>query len=295
MKPFRAALFVLACLSCLMVTGQVTLRYTLQSGNTFKIKQESNQTVVQKIDDVDNIVSNSIQAIMKFEVVKELANAYELQITFTDIKMQITSNITGEILDMDVTKTENNSQNRIFKSLLNYPITAILETNGDISEIKGCENLINEMIHQSNISDAFTRDLMRTSLENDFGPNAMSQSYKQMTYFYPNKKVLINDSWHTKNKGSLETDNTWKLIELSDKKAILAANGIVNMNVNKSGMIMQLIGKQKSRLIANMYTGFLQELTIEGVAKGNSEIEMEEGVMAIPTVVTSTIKYNIIN
>lgn len=278
-----------------MAISQVSLRYKLTQGNTFLIKQESDQTVIQKMDGVDNIVSNHIEAIMKFKVIRELPEAYEMQITFTDIKMKIHSNLTGEILNIDVARTKLNSQNSIFKSLLNYPITAVLETNGDITAINGCEKLIDHMLNAANIDDPFTRDLMRISLENDFGTNAMSQSYKQMTHFYPSKKVAVNESWHTRNNGSLETDNTWKLIALNDKKAILAANGIISMNIYKSGVMMQLTGKQKARLIANAYTGILQELTIEGVARGNSEIELEEGKKEIPTVITSKIKYNIIN
>ncbi|XLS27884.1 DUF6263 family protein [Flavobacteriaceae bacterium M23B6Z8] len=282
-------------MSCFLAISQVSLRYQLAPGDTFHIKQQSDQTLIQKMEGVDNIVSNHIEAIMEFKVIKELPQAYEMQITFTDIKMNIHSNLSGEILNMDAAKSKENSQNSIFKTLLNYPLTVILKTNGDIVEIKGCEKLIEHMLDKANIKDPFTRELMRTSLENDFGTNALSQSYKQMTYFYPNKEVTLNESWHTTNKGSLETDNTWKLLSLNNKKATLTANGIVHMNVSKSGMMMQLSGIQKARLIANTYTGFLQELTIEGVAKGNSEIELEEGTKEIPTVITSKIKYNIIN
>lgn len=282
-------------LVCFKSMGQVSLRYKLKPGTVFQIKQQSDQTVMQRIDGLDNRVTNHIEAVLQFKVLQEQKDSYEMEIQFKDIKMKVYSNLSGEILNLDVARTEENSQNRIFKSLLDYPIKAVLKFDGNITGLRGCEQLIERMIEKADIKDDFTRDLLKTSLQNDFGPNAMSQNYKQMTYFYPARKVMVNESWHTLNKGSSETDNTWKLLALDKNKAILTANGTVNMEVFKSGMNMKLNGKQKSYLVANPYNGFLKELTIEGVAKGSSEIDMEEGKKEIPTVITSKIKYNLIN
>jgi hypothetical protein len=295
MKPAKTIILMVLCLSCTYSIAQVSLRYKLERGNIFNIKQESDQTILQKMDGLSNKVNNHIEAIMQFKVLAERPDGYEMVVSFKDIEMSIRSETSEEILDIDLTKPDESGEKSIFNGLLDYPIKLVLKFNGDITQISGCENLIDHMINGANIKDDFTRDLMRASLDKDFGPEAMSQNYKQMTYFYPGKKVFIDESWHTQTKGLSNMDNTWKLVSMNDRNAILAANGTIHMNVYKSGITMKLAGKQKSYLITDAYTGILQELTIEGTATGNSQIEMEEGGTYIPTTVTSKIKYNLIN
>lgn len=288
MKSARIIVVIITSLLCYVSNAQVYLGYKLECGSTFKIQQKSDQTILQHIDGFEQEIVNHLETIVEFKVLKERADGYEIAMQFKDIKMQVETAVMNET----ISTTEDNS---IFKGLLNYPIKMVLKFNGDIANVSGCETLIERMMTAANIEDEFTRELMRASLEKDFGPKAISETYKQMTYFYPCEKVLINDSWHTVTSGISKMDNTWKLVSVDDRKAILSANGVVDMNLQKSGVTMKLSGSQKSYLVANAYTGLLQELTIEGIASGSSHIEMDEGGKNIPTTITSKIKYNLIN
>ena len=51
------------------------------------------------------------------------------------------------------------------------------------------------MTEASGLKDEFSLKMMKRSLQKEFGSEALSQSYKQMTYIYPEKRVKIGDSW----------------------------------------------------------------------------------------------------
>ena len=187
-----------------------------------------------------------------------------------------------------------NPQSKMFNGILDFPITFTMKKNGDIVSVKGGEDLVEHMLASADIDDDFTLDLMKTSLEKDYSSSALAENYKQMTFFYPNKSLNVNDEWKNSYHGDLSVFNIWKLTAFTTNEATLTADGRVNMLIQDPGILMSLQGSQKIKLIVNRNNGFLKKMIVEGMANGNSTMD-EIGESDIPTIIKSKITYNLIN
>ncbi|WP_340063890.1 DUF6263 family protein [Ascidiimonas aurantiaca] len=291
MKFSRLGLLLLATSFFYAANAQVSLRYNLKKGDVFFVQQHVVQEIAQEIDSLDQTITSDVKGILKFSVQKVFQDTYELQVIFTDFNIHLYSNLMGDLVHFEA--LAETDEDTMYKPLLKYPLLITLQKNGTITEVKGCEELIEHMLQKASIEDEFTRELMRAALENEFGAKALSQSYEQMTYFYPDKDVKLNESWLTYSSGNFKAENTWKLTGLNPQTAMMQGYGKVNIHTHQNGVDMALNGEQKVWLKVNPYNGFLKELIIEGTAKGHSKFD-ENGAFKIPTTIKSRITYNLI-
>jgi hypothetical protein len=185
---------------------------------------------------------------------------------------------------------EDDIQSKIFNSLLNVPIQIVLEHSGKVVSVKGGDNLVSRMASASGVKDSFTLELIKESLAQDFGTEALSNSYEQMTFIYPGRKISIGDSWENEYEGKISSSNHWTLDALQEGHARISGNAEVNMDLREAAASMSLTGKRKTELSADLATGFLLVMKVESQSKGYSAIG-ELGSKSIPTTINSTITY----
>jgi len=288
---FLAVLFLIYSNS----NAQVSLCYNLEKNEVFEVKQYATQIISQEIPGEERQeIINDIEGTIQFSVKEVMTDSYVLEMRFLDLKLAMSSNLAGTILDIDANKVnQNDPQSKIFNGILNFPIIISMKKDGNILSVKGGEALIDNMLTTANIKDEFTLELMKTSLENDFGSKALADTYKQMTYFYPNKMVKVNDTWENNYSGELTASNVWELLSIKNNEAKILAEGTVFMDIENPGILMSLKGMQEIELTTNMTNGFLKKMVINSIANGSSKVE-ELGDTAIPTTIKSKITYNLI-
>src|SRR5690606_24273075 len=193
----KRLLFLSVCtLLHLTVFGQTTLEYNLKKGATFKVKQMAEQIITQELDGTSHVITNQITGILEFKVLDEVAEGYEITLTFKDLNLIMTSSIEGELMNVRAKEVvEEDIQSKIFNAILNNPVKMILAKTGDILRVSGGDSLVSKMTNASGITDEFSINLMKASLNKEFGSEALSNSYKQMTFIYPDKKIKVNDQW----------------------------------------------------------------------------------------------------
>ncbi len=287
-------LYLILFLCCnLTVFSQTTLEYNLKIGDVFTIEQKAHQSIIQEIDGASHEITNDLGGILEFKVVKENENSYEIAFTFKDLNLLMKSSIQGEIMNVqakDVTKGD--MQSEMFNSLLDTPVQLILSKTGDIIEVTGGDSLVTKMSDASGIEDEFSKNMMKQGLKKEFGSEALSNSYKQLTYFYSDSVVNIGDSWNNEYNGKLSAKNTWTLNEISDN-VLISGEADVVMSTDESGTKMNLSGTQSTEIVADPESGFIINMTVKGEAKGISTMS-QLGVIEIPTTINSTITYTLI-
>lgn len=289
-----ASFLIFALFNFMCGSAQVSLCYDLQKNDIFTVKQNAVQVISQNTEADIQEITNNIAGVIQFTVTDVKTNFYVIEMKFIDLKLTINSNIIGELMNVDAKVIdENNPQSKLFNGILNFPITFHMKKDGDIILVDGGDDLIENMLASASTEDEFTLELMKTSLERDFGSNALAENYKQMTYFYPENEVALNSSWENSYSGELTAYNVWKLKSLNNNEAFITADGVIKMNINDPGITMSLEGNQKIKLTTNFSNGFLKELIIESSAKGNSIIQ-QTGDTLIPTTITSKITFNLI-
>ncbi|MDX1362660.1 DUF6263 family protein [Arenibacter latericius] len=291
----RFLLFTIFTLLHIVVFGQVSLGYNLHKGDVFKVKQEAEQIITQELDGASHVITNLINGVLEFKVLNEVAEGYIIALTFKDLNLRMTSSIEGELMNIKAKEVVvGDMQSKIFNTILENPVTLTLAKTGDILNVQGGDSLVSKMATASGLKDEFALNLMKKSLRKEFGSEALSNSYKQMTYIYPNKKVQVSDTWENTYSGKLKTATTWTLKGISGQKSTITGKGTIVMDVKEPNTTMKLKGNQYTTILSSIDTGFIIKMTVEGTSKGVSTL-VQLGDQELPTTIKSKITYELIN
>ena len=294
MNVLKAYFLLFVSLISFSVTAQLSLCYNFKKGDTFIIKQDINQTITQKITESNQEILNTTSSTIEFKIKEVHADLYTIEVQFRNLELYMNSNQLGELINVKTcSEEENDPHAKMFKSIIDIPITVQMKKNGDIIAVEGTDKLLNNMLSAAQVEDEFTLEIMKASLERDFGPEALAQNYKQMTYFYPEKLVAVNDTWENTYKGDVTANNVWELTALENEEASIIGRSIISMNIYDSGVLMSLKGSQDIELSADINTGILKKMIIESTAQGVSVVDENEEDK-IPTTITSKSVYSII-
>ncbi|WBU89576.1 DUF6263 family protein [Cellulophaga omnivescoria] len=294
MKKLFFLASVLLCLTS--VNAQTKLEYKLSVGDIFIVQQNAKQVITQEMQGMSHELTNDITGEYKMKVIEKKDGAYSIEMSFTDLNMKMTSNLQGVLMDIKAKEVkEGDMQSKMFNSILNIPVKITLAANGNITNVDGGENLINKMMDASGITDETTLATIKTSLAKEYGTEGLANSFKQMTYIYPNvaNKVAVGDTWENEYTGKLNTKNKWTLEAQDANTTTLSCTADVVMTVKDANANMDLTGTQTTKAVANTKTGFITSMEVTGSSTGNSTVPML-GDQKIPTKITSTIIYKTI-
>ena len=165
--------------------------------------------------------------------------------------------------------------------------------NGKVKEIKGAEAIIDKMVGILPNLDELSKAQIKASMASDFSSESLANSFEQMTYIYPSdNNVAVGDTWTNGFKGELSSENIWTLNEVTDSNANIQGEGDVTFITEDDSISMNLKGTMTSEIMTDLETGFIKNMSVESVAKGNSELKQMSGT-EIPTTVTTITSYKI--
>jgi hypothetical protein len=280
-------------ITSLQLSAQHVLQYNLTVGTEFTVEQEAKQHITQDLQGTEQVIENTLTSQMHFKVTAVNDATITLEMTFKTMKMQMSSPSLGVIMEADTAnKNESDVTSNMFKATLNIPVTLIMERSGKIASISGGEKLIESMFKAANITELAQMEASRAQFEKQFGSSALSQSFEQMTYYLPAKKVKINDTWTTVFSGNLEAKNTWTLTEYSTETSKITGTATTVMSTIDENVVMILNGTQTSTITLDSKTGLFQNIVVKSENSGNAQIAAANA--SIPTTIKSTITYKIV-
>ncbi len=286
--------FLFIFLICNYSVGQTLLRYHLKVGDRFLIQQDAHQTITQESDGMAHVITNDLQGVMEFDVVKEKEDAYQIEVVFKNLKLKVNSSLQGDLLLVDALDFEkDDAQSKMFNSLLNIPVTILMSNRGEIQEVIGGDQLVAKMIEASGTEDPNEIEYLKISLNNEFGSEALSESYEQLTFIYPAEAQKKGDLWENEFDGKLKAKNTWTLAGITKDSLHIQGSSKITMDINDENSSMKLEGSQNSTVNANAKSGFVSKMRVEGVAEGVALVGAL-GAKEIPTQIKSTIIYQLI-
>ena len=284
------ALFVLVTTA----NAQDILQYKLVVNDTFNVTQKATQDIIQDMNGQKHEMKNELEADFTFIVKEVNDNSYSIDFTFDRFKMVTTSNLYGEIMNVDTSEeaSEDDMEAKIFSGLLNSKLLMVMQKDGKIVSIEGTDRLVQKMIDGTGIEDDFTKELMRESMKKEFGNESLSSSFEQMTYIYPLNKVNIGDTWKNAYSGDLKAQNIWKLDTMDESSIVLSGESDVKMETEEDATTMNLTGTQQTSIIANPKNGFVQIMKVNSEAKGTTIMKQMNNI-EVPTTIISVIEYKI--
>ncbi|WP_343485995.1 DUF6263 family protein [Allomuricauda sp. d1] len=292
LKSVVLGLFVL---SSFLVQAQVDLGYTLEVGQNFRIKQNANQLMIQTLEGSSHEITNELEGLFTFEVTSKTDTGYDLALKFEDFALKSSSSIQGTLIDVRASEpVDGDMMSAIFNGLIGYELTVKMGALGQITTVEGGEGLIQNMIANAGIEDEFTANLMKKSLEGEFGTESLAKSFEQMTFFYPKEKIAVGETWTNKHEGKLSSENIWKLEKIENGMASITGDADITVNNEDENLKMNLTGKQETALEASIENGFIKKMMVSSMAEGNSTMP-QMGSAEIPTKLESTITYELID
>lgn len=277
------------------VYSQVMLEYRLREGDVFTFEQQAEQRVSQTLEETTQVLTNRISGILQYRVLKVREKGYLLEFLFRDLVFQIEDGQGGILLDVHASEPQNgDAQSMVFNALLNVPVQMEIDRKGKILQVSGGDSLVSQVIQKSGVPEGFARTVMRKSLEQEYGSEALARSYEQMTYLYSGTPVQVGDQWRNAFGGKLQAKNLWRLDSLTTDRASISGKAEVTMRVEEPSMTMELTGKQESILSTDRHSGFILEMRVTNQARGISTLS-QTGPLEVPTVVTSNVVYRLID
>lgn len=276
----------------LTLTAQNVLQYNLSVGDSFTIHQEAVQHITQDIDGTIQEIDNKLSGMMSFEVIKSEKESITFEMNFTNLKMLMSSPTLGELSNVDSSSDDTEDiMSLMFKGILNIPVTIVMSKNGKITSVTGGDKLIESMFKAADITQPEIIEASKGALEKQFGSDALSSSFEQMTYLFPTGKVKVGDTWKNNYEGDMSTTNMWTLTDYDANTYKLSGTAEANMSSIDEAVIMTLTGNQSTTVIGNSKTGLFTEIVVTGENTGNTLYSAQE--ITIPTTIKSTITYKI--
>lgn len=289
MKHLLLSLLFIVCSTAM---AQKKLGYKLAKGDNFILTQEAHQHITQDINGVNQIIENNMTAVMNVKVIEATSDKYMLSMSFKRLKMMMSSPTLGELSNSDTESTDSTDvTNMMFKGLLGVPVTVEMEKTGKVISVNGGDNLINSMFEAAGIDQPDVIAATKGQMEKQFGSEALTNSFEQMTYFYPKDAVSVGAEWTNTYNGNLSAKNNWKLDSYSDKTINISGTATTTMSTIDENVMMTLNGTQKTTVVANANTGLFQEVKVTAENSGDTLFKAQN--MTIPTQIKSTITYKI--
>ena len=290
MKKFT---LVFAILFVAQLTGQTLLQYNFSVGDKFTINQQATQHITQDISGMIQEINNDLSGTMSFEVVKADKETFTLIMEFKSLKMLMSSPTLGELSNVDSASDDDSDiTSMMFKGILNVPITIVMGRDGKIKSVTGGDLLIESMFKAVDITEPEIIEASKSQLEKQFGSEALSNSFEQMTYLFSTDKVKVNSKWKNSYQGDMSAETTWTLSEINKNNFKLSGVAATTMNSIDETISMTLNGTQSTTVTGNSKTGLFTELIVIGENTGNTVYTTQE--ITIPTTIKSTITYKII-
>ncbi len=268
----KSIIFIL--ISILSITGfsQTILQYNLNVGDSFAIHQDSEQIITQDISGAKQTITNDISAEMSFIVTKIENSLFYIEMKYQTLKMKTSSPSLGILMDIDtsITPDSTDTQWTVFQSLINSPITMVMQKNGKINALEGTEALIDNMIKNTGITDSNAIKQVRISLDQQWGDNQLLSNFEQMTYIYGDNNATVGDNWENEYTGKMKSKNKWNIASIIDESTTIAGTSEIEMeNTNAGATTIIVSGSQKAMITVNNKTGLMLEGSSEGICNGN--------------------------
>jgi len=172
------------------------LQLRLDPGDKYICAMEMTRIVSQTFNDEQQKLDQSLTVHWDY-VVKEIDDDGNLLLEMTYKKVKI-------LQDLGFQKSEYDSDNppsyiepsvRGYASLIGSKLGVKIDRGGNVRSIEGADELVDRIIDNLDIPDSPRKERIISDIRKQFGEEALRESIRQLTAFYPSGPVSIGDSW----------------------------------------------------------------------------------------------------
>jgi len=303
-KNVVVLLFAIGMVVLLSCNGdKYSLKFKPAVGITYKLKQETEQSIKQTVNGKVEQVTNNTTMILSFLVKSKIDDMTIIDVTIDRVIYSMNSAQLNMSFDSDKRPIpEDNMIARIFADLVGKSLTITFNYTGEILKVEGSSLIFETIINGLNLPNPAAREQLRQTMNQVIGEKAFKGNMGMITYIFPEKPVSIGSSW--KNNTVLEQlvpteiNNEWKLESVNDGKAIikgtsdiLAENVMPIANMGQMSTVYNLRGTQDAVIEIDEFSGWILSAEMNNVVTGTIEIDAEGKPVTIPLEFTTHTTY----
>ncbi len=209
-----------------------TLEYDLKQGQQYMAEFHTEVNMKQTVMGIDQILEMNMETDFSVEVKeKKTDQSY----VFLSEYRKLYINISSAFFNLEVdTKNPDHDEPiiSIIQELLNKPASITMDKNGNIKDLRGIGDLIEEMLDEIAVNDD-QREQLRMQLENNMGDENIRQYFSQFFCIYPEKPIKKGESWDINYQMimrgiSLDFYGKGTLIEINPGNFLIRIEGEIN-------------------------------------------------------------------
>lgn len=272
--------------SLYMITGATMAQktYNLQfkpnTGDKYTAATTTKATITQSVMGQDMVIGMDYNMNMLYEVNKEGDNTV-LKMTYEKLGMDMDA--MGQKIQMSSDSQDDNPANKPFQSLKGGSISTIINSHGEVIDVKGTDDLLKRM---GDISET-----EKETLKGFVSKDAIKSTTETFMKIFPANPVKVGDSWQitslVQTPYKLKLNTHYKLIKVENGIAYIDVAGTVStdgaqaMKMNGMDINIDLSGDQNGTIQVNEVTGMTQVAQVKQNLKGKMDVMGQEVPMAV--------------
>jgi predicted component of type VI protein secretion system len=258
---------------------KVQLRLHLEAGKTYRQHVKTKVQTFIVADDGHMNMDISISGLSSFHVKSINANKeYEMETRFEKMSMTMTMP-QGAITFSSESEDTSDPFSMILASIVDQPIQLRMNTLGKITFIDTNTSRWNQAIERY-VPEA-KRAQVKAQLVKSFGPETIKTQLEQVTDFYPEGSVSVQDTWtksatHLNQGANMLTTTTYRLDAISPDSIRISGTGTIHPKgsseyvAGSSGYTQaNLSGKNTFQLTMDRKSGWLRSGLLTQELDGN--------------------------
>ncbi|MFZ6012838.1 MAG: DUF6263 family protein [Bacteroidota bacterium] len=281
MKTLRFIVLLLIA-SAFTPADDVKLKYTFLKGEEYQWSQVVSQTIKQSFGGMDQIIENTIRAVLKIKVIEVTPTGAKLETQYINMAMFMKMPAGMGDMTLESDGPQDKSENKVMKALTGKPFFVHMSGQGKIEKIENIENLWSGLagagLEQQQLA------LMKQQLQESLGEKSIRNSFENGFIVYPDKTVKVGDKWSQKTgmpgNFPLLLDNNWSVTSIAKDVVKFSSEGTI-VTTNKDQLVslpnglkskVDLSGGQKLYSSVDPKTGWPKEVKSTSEMKGTLKL-----------------------
>jgi hypothetical protein len=283
---------------------KVKLRLNLEEGQSYSLSQMNKQKINMSIMGMDQNINQEIGYVYQQDVEKVEDGLYHVKVTYESITVKREGPQGNTDFDSERDSVAKDPEIQYMMALIGESFNMQLDDMGKVLKITGLDEILNKGLDAMEGIPDEAKKMVKESMVNQFGNDAMKKNMEQLSAIYPKGKVKPGKSWKQSREGSgvmsMEQENVYTLDKIEDGKAYIRLSSTVSpgegepVEMGPTKMTYELNGVQEGSIIVDIETGLTLEGTLDQTLGGTVTIDnpMMGEPMDAPMTIEGSMNYS---
>lgn len=308
------AIFMVSLVGC---GKSEMLSLKVNKNEKYKITTTVNQLMMISFADKNNASKIIIPDV---QIEEDMTTAYICDIADVDKEGTVTIKVKYDFISTNVTSAgktvatdtrdenwKNTAEGKAYSEILKDGFTVKVNKDGKVLSVDGVNEMLDKAINSMEATSA-EKDSLAALMKQNFGEEAIKDSFNRMTDIYPNEEIKPGLVWKTEQKDNrgmaMAISTNWKIKEVKDGFVTAETDSVITgdtkdnpLDVMGIKMNINIKGNEKGNVKISTNNGLMLNGEFKQKASGTMDMTLQNlGIMpnqnmSVPVTIDSTIKY----